>query len=64
MLPESQKDYTVQLENAMRDLNDLENDLETDLFFLYCQKDFSAESGNHVDLNNFKAQVEQHGFQW
>lgn len=62
MLPECSQDYSVQLENAIRDLGDLEDDLGTDLFFMYCSQDFECDT--HLDLTSFKTELEQHGYKW
>ena len=43
MPPTSNTDYTLQMETAMQQLDGLEHDLASDVFFVYCEKDLPQE---------------------
>ena len=64
MPPQSGTDYALQLENVVRDLDDLEGVIGTDLFFMYCEGDLPDGGEQVVDIRTVKADLDKRGYKW
>ena len=66
MPPDSSSDYNLQLKNAVRSLGDLQNDLNTDTFMLYCPANMPAKSEEDSVVHPAKIRddLEMKGIKW
>ena len=65
MPPQSGNDYALQLDNVVHELGDLEEDIGTDLFLMFCDKDLPETAGSDVvDIRQVKADLEKHKYKW
>ena len=63
MLPSSGADFDVHLAKSMRELNDLKDDLTTDVFMFYCSKDIPpyGKEDQYVHPQRICEDMEQRG---
>ena len=67
MPPQSSTDYDLQLQNTVRELQDLQEDILCDAFFLFSEKNVPSNGSNRqiVDPKRIKEDLEQkHSFNW
>ena len=66
LMPSSGADYDVQLETAIQDLEDLHEDLEHDVFFMYCSKDVPEDimDSDRVHPQRLALDLKEAGFKW
>ena len=67
MPPQSSTDYDLQLQNAVRELQDLQEDMLCDVFFLFCEKNIplQGDSNRLIDPKRIKDDLEtKHSFSW
>jgi hypothetical protein len=65
MPPQSSADYNLQLDNAMRDLDSLQNDTHSDCSFIYCAKDAKNENDPSViHPKKILADLEKQNIKW
>ena len=67
MPPQSSTDYDLQLQNTVRELQDLQEDMLCDVFFLFCEKNIplQTDSDRLIDPKRIKDDLEtKHSFSW
>ena len=66
MPPDSTTEYDLHLQNAVRDMEDLKDDLSSDAFFLFCPANVPSEEemDNIVHPKTIKEDLEKKHFKW
>lgn len=66
MPPQSNSDYSMQLTSTVQQLDELRDDLSSDIFLLYSEDDVPVESNTHkaVHPRQLKDDLEKHDFKW
>lgn len=65
MPPQSSADYDLQLENTMRDLSQLREDMAFDVAFVFCTEDAPEEEvASHVHPCKIMQDLCSRGFKW
>ena len=63
--PQSNRDFELQLEATMRDLDEMRDSLKCDLFFLHCDLDLPSPDQTEVaDPRVIKQKLEERGYKW